>query len=64
MRASRQGPNLSHFFFADDSLVFSLVNAAECIEIRKILQVYEGGSGHKRNLDKSAIFLLKLKLLT
>lgn len=52
---SRACPNLSHLFFADDSLIFARANLGNATAIKKILQTYEFLSGQQINLDKSEI---------
>lgn len=55
VRASRNGPEISHLFFADDSLLFTRANRQECSVIVDILNKYEAASGQKINLDKSEV---------
>lgn len=52
---SRPGPIISHLFFADDSLVFCKATVEQCMEVKRILGVYEGASGQMINFSKSAI---------
>ncbi|XP_027126082.2 uncharacterized protein [Coffea arabica] len=59
LRISRQGPLITHLFFADDSLIFCKANTRQATEIMKILRTYEKASGQLVNLDKSAIFFSK-----
>ncbi|KAK3211755.1 hypothetical protein Dsin_016461 [Dipteronia sinensis] len=54
-KCSKKGPVLSHLFFADDSLIFSKANEANCVAIREILDVYAMTSGQFVNLNKSAM---------
>ena len=55
MRISRQGPRLTHLFFADDSLIFCKADYQNASELRRILQVYERGTGQLINLEKSSV---------
>ncbi|XP_027099254.1 uncharacterized protein [Coffea arabica] len=59
LRISRQGPIITHLFFADDSLIFCKASIHQANEIMKLLKTYEEASGQLINLDKSAIFFSK-----
>nr|XP_027100870.1 uncharacterized protein LOC113719906 [Coffea arabica] len=59
LKISRQGPVLTHLFFADDSIIFCKANKEVAGEIMKVLKVYENSSGQLVNLDKSAVFFSK-----
>ncbi|XP_038708495.1 uncharacterized protein LOC120003549 [Tripterygium wilfordii] len=54
--ASRNGPRVTHLFFADDSLLFCKANMQECDVLHSLLQGYERASGQKINFDKSGAF--------
>lgn len=53
---SRGGPQISHFLFADDSLLFCAANRSEPDSIFEILHSYEAASGQSVNLDKTGLF--------
>ncbi|CAJ2671909.1 unnamed protein product [Trifolium pratense] len=53
IKVARSAPQLSHLFFADDSLLFTRANSHEATKILSILQVYQQASGQVVNLDKS-----------
>ena len=55
----RNGPRLTHLFFADDSLLFCRTSIQECIHIQTILSEYEAASGQKLNRDKTTLFFSK-----
>ncbi|KAK3187897.1 hypothetical protein Dsin_027458 [Dipteronia sinensis] len=49
-KCSTQEPAISHFFFDDDSLLFTKANERNCMAVRKVLEDYEGASGQQVNL--------------
>ena len=55
----KQGPKLTHLFFADDSLLFCRANSTECSKVMDLLSVYEDVLGQKINRDKTALFFSK-----
>ncbi|KAK3194099.1 hypothetical protein Dsin_025409 [Dipteronia sinensis] len=55
LRCVRGSPLVSHLFFADDSILFCRANLDGGLQIRKILDIYERGSGQQVNLQKSQI---------
>ncbi|KAK9993595.1 hypothetical protein SO802_023298 [Lithocarpus litseifolius] len=55
----RNGPKLTHLFFADDSLLFCRATTQECQKVLEILSSYERVSGQKLNRDKTSLFFSK-----
>jgi len=53
---SHRGYQLSHPFFADDSLLFGRATAGEWGNINQLLKQYELASGQKLNVSKTSIF--------
>ena len=56
---SRGGPQLTHLFFADDSLLFCRDRRDECETLLNILAQYEAGSGQQINREKTTLFFSK-----
>lgn len=52
----RNGPRLTHLFFADNSLLFCRASMQECNHIQAILSEFEAASGQKLNREKTTIF--------
>ena len=55
----RNGPKLTHLFFADNCLIFCRSTLEECAKIQELLAVYEAVSGQMINKEKTALFFSK-----
>ena len=55
----RNGPKLTHLFFADDSLLFCRATTHDCQKVLEILSNYERVSRQKLNREKTALFFSK-----
>ena len=55
----RGGPELSHLFFANDSLIFCNASLSECNSLQCILHIYEQASGQQLNRAKTSLFFSK-----
>jgi hypothetical protein len=53
IKIARSAPQISHLFFADDSLLLSRASQAEARTIMSILARYQSASGQVVNLEKS-----------
>ncbi|CAL1380726.1 unnamed protein product [Linum trigynum] len=54
---AKNGPRLSHLFFADDLILFAEAEGGQIDVIRSCLQDFCSSSGQKVNLSKSAIYV-------
>ena len=52
----KQGPRITHLFFADNCLLFYRSNATQCLKIQQILDWYEVASGQQVNKAKTTLF--------
>lgn len=59
LKISKQGPVISHLFFADDTLVFCKADPGNAVKLMEILKLYEESSGQMINLEKSSLFFSK-----
>ncbi|KAK9986186.1 hypothetical protein SO802_031137 [Lithocarpus litseifolius] len=55
----RNGPRLTHLFFAYDSLLLCRASIQECTHIQNLLANYEEASGQKLNREKTTLFFSK-----
>ena len=53
---SKDGPQVSHLFFADDCLLFSKADPNDCKAILEALSKYEQATGQQINRDKTKLF--------
>ncbi|KAL5753865.1 hypothetical protein ACOSP7_022085 [Xanthoceras sorbifolium] len=56
---SRNGPLITHLFFADDSMIFTKATSTECLNIQHILLTYSRASGQSVNFQKSSVCFSK-----
>ncbi|KAL4271357.1 hypothetical protein GQ457_13G012300 [Hibiscus cannabinus] len=56
VRASQNGPRITHLLYADDCLLFLKNSADQARRLKDILSCYEGSSGQKVNVEKSYIY--------
>ena len=52
----REGPKVSHFFFADNSLLFCQANDNDCQTVLDILAIYEQASRQQINCGQTQLF--------
>uniref|UniRef100_A0A2N9FDP4 Reverse transcriptase domain-containing protein n=1 Tax=Fagus sylvatica TaxID=28930 RepID=A0A2N9FDP4_FAGSY len=55
----RNGPQISHLLFADDSLLFCQATEEECTRLMEVLAQYERASSQMVNKEKTALFFSK-----
>ena len=52
----KNGPKLTHLFFADNFLIFCRSTLEECHKIQELLAIYETASGQMINKEKTTLF--------
>ena len=52
----RNGPKLTHLFFANNCLIFCRSTMEECHKIQLLLNFYEVASGQMINKEKTMLF--------
>ena len=55
----RNGPKITHLFFADDTLLFCRTTMSDLDVIQRILLLYEQALGQKLNREKTTVFFSK-----
>lgn len=57
LRSSKNGPIISHLFYADDLMIFSNDEEDACRNIMETLNIFCDMSGQKINFQKSSLFV-------
>ena len=55
---ARNSPQVSHLFFADDSILFCKTNKGDFKKVVEILKEYESASGQLINRENQVLFLV------
>ncbi|XP_019167321.1 PREDICTED: uncharacterized protein LOC109163057 [Ipomoea nil] len=59
IKLSRQGPHITHLFFADDLVLFGEATEQQALEMKTCLDTFCKCSGQKLSLQKSTLFFSK-----
>ena len=55
-KVCKRAPSITHMLFADDSYLYCKAEEEQVNSLIQLLQVFEGASGQKVNLEKSVVF--------
>ena len=56
IQLGKDGPPISHLFFADDLVLFAKASMDQVVLIEKVFQIFCDSSGQKLSKQKSVIF--------
>lgn len=59
MRMRRNGPQISHLFFADDLVLFCEASQEQMAEVKRVMTRFCAVSGHNVNMQKTRAFVSK-----
>ncbi|XP_031105595.1 uncharacterized protein LOC116010359 [Ipomoea triloba] len=62
IKISRQGPHITHLFFADDMMLFGEATIEQAEEMTRCLEIFCEQSGQRMNIQKSALYFSKRTL--